>query len=374
MIMAAMGAEIIKIEQPGIGDSLRLMLPEGFEFLNKGKRSVVIDLKTVEGKKAFLRLAKDSKVIIEGFRPGTAARLGIDFESTRSINPGVIYVSLSGFGQDGPYAGRPGHDVDFQAVSGLVSITGDPESEKGAPAGFQASGIAGGMFALVSILGALLGKKTNPSEASEAIYLDISITDSLVMWMVPRMAEYFSAGSPPRSEFMARGSYGVFQARDGRQFSLGAVEEHFWTRLCSVLDLHDLLEDPELRTWKGRNKNHKRIFPRLCEIFLTQDRDTWLSLLQEADIPAFPVHELKDVLADPQIRHRRILGVDDGKGLSPHKTKPFPVPQLIKDTENDSAPELGQDTCRLLMEAGYTLEEVRALNERGIVWGKGCGA
>ena len=361
MMLRAMGAEVIKVEPPGNGDFLRKMLPECFAFLNRGKRSIVLNLKSSEGREVIARLAKTADVIIEGFRPGVAERLGINFEVLRSVNPNIIYVSISGYGQTGPYAGHPGHDVDYQAISGLVSVTGDPEQSCGAPAGFQASDIAGGIFALISILAALLARKIKPSNNDEGTYLDVSMTDGLITWMLPRIIEYFAQGAPSRSDFMARGPYGIFTAKDGRHLALGVVEEHFWERLCQAMGFADLLEDPELQTWKGRNRNHRRIVPRLREVLLTRDRDEWLNLFREADIPASCVNEIKDMLTDPQTRHRRILGVDENGQFSPELTCPFPVPTLTESLAQHLPPELGEDTASVLESLGFSEGEIRQM-------------
>jgi len=363
MMMQAMGAEIIKVEPP-YGDFLRKMLPECFTFLNRGKKSIAINLKEPEGREIFYRIAEKADVVIESFRPGVAKRLGIGFEEIESVNRKIIYASISGYGQNGPYVSLPGHDIDFQSVAGVVSVTGEPEMRKGTPAGFQAADIAGSMFALASILSALLGRERGEKKA---IYLDISMTDALVSWMMPRITEYFAMGMPDRSEFMARGSYGIFEAKDKKYFSLGVVEEHFWERLCNLIGATDLLQDPELRSWKGRNKNSQKILPRLREIFLTKERDTWLKLLWDANIPAAPVNEIKEIIKDPQIRFRDLIGVDEENRFAPERTKPFPVKELTKDDGDSFVPRLGEHTNQILRGLGYSGDEIEELHGRGVI-------
>ena len=365
MILAAMGAEVIKVEPAGSGDFLRHMVPESFEFINRGKQSITLNLKTDKAKEILYRQAKEAHVMLEGFRPGVAKRLGIDFEKIKSINPDIIYVSISGFGQKGPYVSHPGHDIDFQSIAGAASITGDPERPGGEPVGFQASDIAGGVFALISILAALLGKKGK--DFPGATYLDISMTDSLIMWMLPRIIEYFSMDAPSRSDFMGRGAYGIFEAGDKKFLTIGVVEEHFWERLCDLMDMSDLLKNPELRTWKGRNKNRHMIRPRLKEKFLTKDRDAWLKELIEADIPAAPVNEIKDLLNDPQIKHNQLLGIDEKGNFLAQMTRPFPAPGLIRDMNESSAPKLGENTETILKKLGYSSEEFHDFKEKEII-------
>lgn len=365
MIMVAMGAEVIKVEPAGSGDFMREMLPECFEFLNRGKKSITLNLKKEEARKIFYTLVGDADVMLEGFRPGIAKRLGIDFDKIKSVNPNIVYASLSGFGQTGPYASHPGHDIDFQAVSGVVSITGDPDRPGGEPVGFQASDIAGGVFALISIQAALLGKRDK--DAGGPLYLDISMTDGLIMWMLPRILEYFAMGTPGRADIMGRGSYGVFEAGDGKYLSIGVVEEHFWERLCNVMDMPDLFEDLELRSWKGRNRNRHKIRPRLKEKFMTRNRETWIQVLSEANIPVAPVNEIKDLLSDPQISHRRFLGVDEHGDFIAQKTKPYIIPDLIEDMADSFAPKLGEHTEKILQGLGFSVEECRDFDEKGIL-------
>ena len=366
MMMRTMGAEVIKVEPP-YGDFLRKMLPECFSFLNRGNKSIALNLKEPQGREIIYRMVKDVDVMVEGFRPGVAEKLGIGFEKIKSKNPRVIYVSISGYGQNGPYISHPGHDIDFQAVSGLVSITGDPENRKGTPAGFEASDIAGGMFALTSILAALLGKERE--KEWEALYLDLSMTDSLIAWMLPRIVEYFAMGMPKRSDFMARGSYGIFEAKDKKYFSLGVVEEHFWERLCRLIDATDLLEDPELKSWEGRNRNSRKILPRLEKVFLTKERDSWLQLLWNANIPAAPVNEIKDVVQDPQVRFRGLIGVDEENRFAAEKTTPFPIKELTKDMDDFLVPSLGGHTDQILRDLGYSDKEIEKLHEKGVIKG-----
>lgn len=365
MILTAMGAEVVKVEPAGMGDFLRRMLPECFAFLNRGKKSITLNLKMDEAREILYRKVKESDVMLEGFRPGVAKKLGIDFEKIKTINPNIIYASISGYGQSGPYVSRPGHDIDFQAISGVVSVTGDPDRQGGEPVGFQASDIAGGIFALISILAALAGKKEKGEDKAE--YFDISMTDSLIMWMLPRIVEYFSMGTPKREDIMGRGAYGVFEAKDHKYLSIGVVEEHFWERLCRLMDMNDLLEDPELRSWKGRNKNRHKIRPRLKQNFMTKDRDEWVRLLLEANITAAPVNEIKDLLADPQIKYRGILGIDEKGKFTAQKTKPYIVPELTADLDDSPPPGLGEHSEEIIGKLGYSPEEFKEFKEKGVI-------
>ena len=231
MMLAELGAEVIKVERTGDGDPVRKTMPLAFNYLNRDKKLITLDLKHHKGRALFKEIAKDMDVLVEGFRPGVTKRLGIDFDSIKAVNPSIIYCSISGYGQDGPYVKLPGHDINYQGLSGLFSVSGDPESGPEYPYGFQTADLTGSLFALVSIQAALLGR----SRETSAVFLDVSMTESITMLMLPRFLEYIERGRPPKAKFMGRGPYGIFETKDGKYISLGVVEDHFWYNLCGAL-------------------------------------------------------------------------------------------------------------------------------------------
>jgi len=308
MILADLGAEVIKVERPPGGDPARTALPGLFGALNRNKKSVTINLKDREGKIAFAGLLERSDVLLEGFRPGVLARLGFGWEEARAVNNRLVYCSISGYGQDGPYRDLPGHDVNYLAAAGALSISGDPEGVPAAWGGVQIADLCSAMYAAVSILAALRQRE----RSGRGAYLDVSMTDSAVAWMGPRIGEYYGRGRPPREKFMGRGGYGTYEAGDGKRLAVGCVENHFWQRLCRVLGLDGMAEDERYGTWVRRIELSREINSALNQCFLKKDRDAWLELLKRADIPCSPVNSIEDLLEDPHILSRNLIENIDG--------------------------------------------------------------
>ena len=308
MILADLGAEVIKVERPPGGDPARTALPGLFGALNRNKKSVTLDLKDREGKIAFAGLLEKSDVLLEGFRPGVLARLGFGWEEARAVNSRLVYCSISGYGQDGPYRDLPGHDVNYLAVAGALSISGDPEGGPAAWGGVQIADLCSAMYAAVAILAALRQRE----RSGRGAYLDVSMTDSAVAWMGPRIGEYYGRGRPPREKFMGRGGYGTYRAGDGKHLAVGCVEDHFWQRLCRVLGLDGMAEDERYGSWVRRIELSREINSVLNECFLKKDRDVWLELLKRADVPCSPVNSIEDLLEDPHILSRNLIENIDG--------------------------------------------------------------
>ena len=365
MLLAAMGAQVFKVENPNNGDLLRVMAPGVFEYLNAHKNLLSLDLKKQRGREIFLDLAADCDVLVEGFRPGVSARLGVDFDSVAQVNNSIIYCSLSGYGHSGPYAGLPGHDINYMGVAGLLSISGDPFSGKPEyPSGPQYSDLAGSLFAANAILAALVGR----SQGGEARFLDVSMTESTAMLMMPRYLEYLEKGRPPKQEFMARGPYGVFGTKDGKFLTLGIVEDHFWANFCRAAGLPDLADDPELQGWDARNRQAGHLKPLLEETFKNRDREQWLEILTAADVPVAPVHGMDEWIGDPQLLARGFFApATDPAGLlarMPH----FPVPGLGRPV-SDSIREipLGRDTEKWLSVKGFDPRKIASLREQKVI-------
>ncbi|MDY6911444.1 MAG: CaiB/BaiF CoA-transferase family protein [Chloroflexota bacterium] len=365
MILAELGASVVKIERPGPGDAMRAMNPEGFRYMNGNKKLVTVDLNSEKGRALFLKLAAKSEVVIEGFRPGAAKRLGIDFDTVKEVNPSVVYCSISGYGQTGPYANLPGHDINCMGVTGLFSTCGDPESEKPEYlGGFQAADLSAAMFAVTSILAALL----RPRESAPALFLDIAMTESLSMWMMPRFLEYLGQGKPSKSTLMGRGPYGVFETRDGKYLTLGVVEDHFWDNLCKVLALDDLASDQSLRGWVPRNRNRDKILPRLKKAIKERDFDFLIEKLTAANVPIAPVHSLESWPDDPQFKHRGFAPDITEKGVDRDGLKRFPVNCLTKMGDRKSEdPILGKDNDTILSGLGLGPDDIRLLREETII-------
>ncbi|BEQ14763.1 CaiB/BaiF CoA transferase family protein [Desulfoferula mesophila] len=326
MLLAAMGAQVLKVENPRGGDLMRRMSPGSFEYLNCQKELISLDLKSSRGRDLFLSLASECQVLVEGFRPGVADRLGVDFDSVAAAVPGIIYCSISGYGQDGPYKDLPGHDLNYMGLTGVLSISGDPNSGRPEfPSGPQYSDLAGSLFAVNAILAALIGQ----GKSREARWLDVSIAEATGMLIMPRYLEYLERGKPSKEAFMARGPYGVFQTLDGKYLTLGIVEDHFWVNFCRAAGLEELAVDPELQGWQARNRHAARVKPILERVFQTRSREDWLKTLIAADVPVAPLHDLDQWAQDPQLLARGFFGPGQEEKLFaslPH----FPVPAMEK--------------------------------------------
>lgn len=365
MMLAALGARVLKVENTAGGDMMRTMSPKSFEYLNAQKTLLTLNLKKRRGVEILLDLVASCDVVLEGFRPGVAARLGVDFESLKKANSSLIYCSLSGYGQTGPYSRLPGHDVNYMGVAGLLSISGEPSSGRPEyPYGPQYADLTGSLFAANAILAALVGR----GECREAQFLDVSMAESTAMLMMPRFLNYLEKDRPAKREFMARGPYGVFETRDGKFLTLGIVEDHFWSNFCQVAGLSDLAEDPEFKGWEARNRQADRLKPILEEIIKRRDREAWLEILVGADVPVAPVHDLDEWTEDPQFLARGFFNTARDTADLTTQMPHSPIPGLGRKAQ-DSPQEmpLGRDTEKWLLAKGFDPKEIDSLREQKII-------
>jgi formyl-CoA transferase/CoA:oxalate CoA-transferase len=324
--------------------------------VNRSKRSLVLDLKPDAGAEVFLRLAEQADVVVESFRPGTADRLGIGPTQVRSRNPAVIYCSISGYGQDGPYRDWFGHDVNYLGVAGAPYLDAPVDGLPAVP-GVLIGDLSSGMYAALAIVAAVRRRDL----CGEGDYLDVAMADGLVAWMAPMLATA-AAGGPPLKlgEF---GSYGYFEAKDGKLLALGAYENRQWIRLCAVAERPDLEADARFATPEGRREHATHLRGELAAVFTTRERDDWVSALTAAGVAASPVNQPNEVLADPQVVHRGAVRRSPG-GLE----APMPVRfSGFAPAESRPAPRLGEHTEELLRESGFSASEVDELARAGIV-------
>jgi len=310
MLLGDLGADVIKVEPPE-GDQARRAMgfklkgddSLGFLNMNRNKRSVTLDLKSEAGRKTFLRLAETADVIVENYRPGAMKKLGVDYEAVRAVNPAIIYASISGFGQTGPWASRPGFDLIAQAASGIISVTGDPT---GAPAraGVPVADIGCSLFALYAILAAYIGREAT----GRGQYIDASLYEAGIAFAIWDISEYWGTGRVPRRLGTANrmaAPYEAVRARDG-YFVIGANNDRLWLRLCEVLDRPDLRADSSYKTNADRLANREALASDLEKTFITQDRDHWVSLLLDAGIPAGPISDYAEVFGSDQAKAREM--------------------------------------------------------------------
>jgi crotonobetainyl-CoA:carnitine CoA-transferase CaiB-like acyl-CoA transferase len=308
MILGDLGATVIKVEQPGKGDDTRSFGPpyiagESAYYLglNRNKRSILLDFSTPEGKQRLLNLVSTATVLVENFRPGTLGRQGLSYEDLRAINPGLIYCSISGYGQSGPYASRPGYDFVAQAESGLMSVTGEIEGEPqrvGSPVG----DVSAGMFACMAILAALRVR----DRTGKGQYIDISLLETTMSLLANVSSNYLISGEEaPR---FGNGHpnivpYQAFRTRDG-YVVVSCGNDRLYQVLCQLLGREDLAADPRFTTNPQRVRNRKELVPVLQEEFLQRATDEWLPELRAAGIPCGPINTVSQAFNDPHIQAR----------------------------------------------------------------------
>jgi crotonobetainyl-CoA:carnitine CoA-transferase CaiB-like acyl-CoA transferase len=313
MILADLGADVIKIENPDHGDQTRKSWgysvvgddSRAFLSLNRNKRSVVLDLKQETGRELFLELAKTADVVIENFRPGVAKRLGVGYEAVNAVNPRIVYASISGFGQTGPYAAYPGYDLIAQAMTGVMSVMGEPD---GAPmkSAIPLADLGSGMFCAIGILAALLAR----GDGDEGQYLETSLFESALAMSVWESTEYWSTGESPKPLGSANRMSAPYQAlatSDGH-LTIGANNQKLWHILCSVVDAPELEQDPRFSDNNRRMENRAELIAELESRFVGKTTDEWVELLLTAGVPAGPIRNYEQVLRDdPHVKARHMV-------------------------------------------------------------------
>ena len=367
-ILADFGAEVIKVEEPTRGDYSRWMPPlikgQGAYFLSvhRNKKSITLNLKTEKGKEIFYKLAEKSDVVIESFRPGVTKRLGVDYETIKKINPKIVYCSVSGYGQDGPYKDLPGHDINYIAIGGILGLTGQYGGPPIIP-GIQIADLAGGcMLATISILIALIARE----KTGEGQYIDVSMTDGAVSLLTHTSALYFAEGKPPeRGGTNLTGyfpCYNVYEAKDGKYISIGCLEERFWRNLCKAIGKEEFAE----HQWDTNKR--EEIFSALKKIFKTKTRDEWFKELSKMDVCVGPVYSLDEVFQDPQITHRKMAVEIEHPTIG--KIKILGIPIKFSETPGKirtPAPGFGEHTEEILKMLGYNQKEIEEFKKSEII-------
>lgn len=362
-LLADYGAEVLKIEEPGTGDYLRTFSPlaDGectfFLHLNRNKKSLVLDLKKPEAREVFRKLAQGADVVVESFRPGVMDRLGIGYEALRAENRRLIYCALTGYGQDGPYADKAGHDVNYMGLSGTLGLLRGPDGHPVIP-GFQIADVGGGALnAVLGILFALLAR----GHTGEGQFVDAAMVDGLAPWIVYRWA--FQGTNEPTYLSGEFPCYGVYEASDGRFLAVGALEAKFWERLCRHLGRPEWVP-LQFDTGAAR----EGIFADLRAVFRTKPRDTWAEELAPADCCVTPILDLDELAGHPYWRRRGLTLPLQDPSRRPRDLLGFPV----KLSETPAGvrlppPRLGEHTGEVLARLGYKTEEVERLRDLGAV-------
>lgn len=366
MLLADLGAEVIKIEQAGFG-IIPLDVDEetwaAYYAIDRNKKSVILDLKLQEARDVFHEMVRTADVVLEGFRPGVAKRLRVDYETVEKINPRVVYCALTGYGQDGPYRDLPGHDINYISVAGALSAMAIRDGRPAVPLNMVGDYAGGGLQAAFGIVTALLARGTT----GRGQFVDVAMVDGAVSLLTWEASLVFAGGAVPKwGETPLTGGVpcgSVFEARDGGLISLGCFEAKFWENLCRALDREDLIP----YQYAG-GADREKVTSELTAIFRTKTKGEWFRLLGPKDIPITPVNELDEVLADPQVLHRRMVVEVDHPKLG--KVKQVGIGLKFSDTPGEircTAPLQGQHTDEILRGLGRSEDEIAKLKEMGAV-------
>ena len=363
-MMADHGAEVIKLEPLGGGEPNREMGPKRdgttvyFANTHRNKRSIQLNLKSDEGRAAALRLAAEADVMVEAFRPGVVERLGVDFESVRAINPGIVYCSMSAWGQDGPYVDKPAHDLATEAITGVLSITQGQDGQPAIP-GMAGADMISSMMSLSAILMALYRR----SQTGQGDYIDVAMADSLFAAVPNNLSTTFAEKRPPDLRYeRALGGYAMYQiyrTKDDRHVVIGGSELHFAKAILEKLgrpDLFELCQPPP-----GPHQDPVKEF--LRETFATRTRDEWVKFFEGVNAAFAPVNNLREAADDAQLRHREMI-VEDHRGWEhvgmPMKFRDEPGKLVFEFAE------AGEHTREVLSELGYSTDEIDAMSQSGV--------
>ncbi len=369
MMLADMGADVIKIEDISAPDYMRYYPPylenqsAGFLAVNRSKRSLALNLKTDAGRNIFFKLIAKADVVIEPFRPGVMDKMGLGYKQACAVKKDIIYVSLTGYGQDGPYSTHAGHDINFIGYAGILAATGTSQTGPVIP-GPQLGDIAGGAYmTVIACLSALWARKTT----GQGQQVDVSMLDGLMPLMTLQMAHYFAtqtAFAPdeaPLSGGLA--CYGVYQCRDGKYMALGILEEKFWKKFCAMVGCPQWINH-----FLVRGDDAQKLRDELSTLFLTRSRDDWASQAAEQDICLTPVLTVDELEKNPHLQARDMICEEDHPVCG--KLKGVGVPIKFSQTPakpSGPAPGLGQDTAAILGEIDYQPDEIETLKKNGII-------
>jgi crotonobetainyl-CoA:carnitine CoA-transferase CaiB-like acyl-CoA transferase len=362
LLLADLGADVVKVEEPGRGDYIRWTAPlvdgQGavHRALNRGKRSMTLDLKSADGPAVIRRLAGGADAVVESFRPGVLERLGGGYDALSAENPRLVYCALTGYGQDGPYRDRAGHDIDYIGLGGILEATGPPDGPPVLPA-VQVGDFGGGMAAAVAVVAGL----REAAVSGRGRVLDVSMLDVAVSWTAVSLSWYLATGQvPDRGAMRLTGGlacYRAYACADGRYVAVGALEPKFWRELCERLNLPELIEDH-----LAPPPRQEEMAARLAAVLAGRTRDEWARELANLDVCVAPVNDVAEAIRDPQVVHRGMVAEVGGRPVGPGPAVHGGGAQAV-----GPAPGLGEHTEEVLSEAGFTTSEIAELRSRSVV-------
>lgn len=353
MILANLGAKLIKVERPKTGDDSRSFGPYKngqsayFVSLNRGKKSIAIDLKKPEGKQIIKELAKVSDVVLENFRPGTTRKLGLSYDVLSKINPRLIYAAVSGFGHSGPYSERPAYDMLAQGMGGIMSITGQPGGEP-TRVGSSIGDIIAGMFGAIGIISAIYER----GFTGKGQMVDVAMLDGQVAVLENAIARYAINGEVPGplgSRHPSISPFGGFKTKDSWVI-IACGNQIIWERFCGAIGREDLMEIPEFATNDKRTENYKKLKPIMDEIVQQKTTQEWLELLEKHNVPSGPINTIDKLFDDPQVKSRNMLikAEQPGMGTIYVAGNPIKLSTLKEEAVTDPAPKIGEHTDEIL--------------------------
>jgi crotonobetainyl-CoA:carnitine CoA-transferase CaiB-like acyl-CoA transferase len=370
LILADMGAEVIKIEDPIAGDYARWGPPlvktmsVYFMALNRNKKSVVIDLKKEKGREVFLRLVRKSDVVIESFRPSVMEKLGIGYETLKKENPSLVMCSITGYGQTGLYREKPGHDINYLALSGFLDCTGVRDGQPVIPGG-QVADYSSGLYAVIGILSGII-KKMKTGEGS---YIDISMAESAMSFMSTFFIQFLAEGIlPTRGKTRLSGEflcYNIYRTKDGKFMALGALEPKFWEAFVKAIGREDLMGEAYSPAVDGEWG-----YEELKKEFLSRTQEEWIELLKGVDTCCEPVRNVAEVVKDPHFKERRVFFERDypGEGRIYQMRTPIVMNGVEAEPYRTHPPKWGEHTKEVLKEiGGYKEDEIELLEKEGII-------
>jgi crotonobetainyl-CoA:carnitine CoA-transferase CaiB-like acyl-CoA transferase len=369
-MLADFGADVIKVEEPGSGDYSRYLPPYGpggmgmtFLAINRNKRSLTLNLKSEQGRAIFLRLVEQADVVLESFRPGVLERLGLGYERLKAVNRGIIYCAISGYGQDGPYQQRAGHDLNYAGYAGLLDYNRGRHGEPAMPAS-QFGDLAGGSFmAIIGILSALVGRVGS----GEGRMVDVSMTEGVLALLPLFTAGYFNNGKAPTPGTSALDGglpcYNIYETQDGKHVTLAALEPKFWQTFCIRIGHLELLP---FHQPVGPGERHEAI-NQLRAIFKTKTRDQWIAELGDLDACLGPVYTLEEALKDPHMQARGTTVSGEIAGATLTTLASFPRISGVEQEQRYAPPQLGEQTDAILREAGFSDQEITQFRGEGAI-------
>ena len=368
-MLADFGADVIRIEPPRGVDPNEAMFADNrlggdFQNLNRNKRSLTLNLKTSEGRKVLMRLVETADVLVENWRPEVKDRLGIDYECLKAVNPRIILASISGFGQSGPYAQRPGFDQIIQGMGGLMSVTGFA-GHGPIRAGLAVADSSTGLYTAIGILIALLERESS----GRGQWVHASLLHSQIAMMDFQAARYLNEGDVPQqvgNNHPTSSPMGLFSASDG-MLNLGASGEGNWKRFCLAVDKAEWMDDQGFETERLRVENRDRLNRQIEAVFVAHTVSYWVDLLNRAGVPAGPVYTVPQVFEDPQVRYLRVVReITRSNGVAKFISQPVTLDRTPADV-TAAAPGWGEHTDEVLGELGFRSSEIQALHQSGVV-------